>query len=73
MSDEVMPHEEIPSTAADELLTLKQVAAVLQISDSSLRNAKAQGKAPQFIRIPGVGLRCRRSTLDNWLAEQELV
>lgn len=71
--DALMPSEpidlgEVPRHP-DALLTTAQVAAVLGTSPGNLKKMRCKGIGPAFLRIPGVGLRCKRGTVDQWLAE----
>jgi excisionase family DNA binding protein len=51
----------------EELLTLDQVAAELKISREALYRWRRRGTGPPSIRLPGGGVRIRRSALQQWL------
>lgn len=53
---------------ADELLTIDQVAAELQLHPDTIRRYIRQGKLKQT-KIGGTAVRIRRSELDRFIAE----
>jgi predicted DNA-binding transcriptional regulator AlpA len=53
--------------ARDELLTVPDVIAELQISRATLYRWFATGKGPKPIKLPGGTIRVRRSALDRFL------
>jgi excisionase family DNA binding protein len=52
---------------AEELLTLDQVAAELQVSREVLYRWRRRAAGPPAIRLPGGAVRIRRSALQGWL------
>ena len=59
------------------LLSSKEAAAYLGISDSSLRQARAKGNtfsgktpAPPYIRLGEASIKYRRTDLDAWIDNQ---
>lgn len=53
--------------ARDELLTVPDVIAELQISRATFYRWLATGKGPKPIKLPGGTIRVRRSALDRFL------
>ncbi len=53
-----------------ELLTIKEAAAYLQVSEETLRKWRAQGAGPPVAKL-GRHLRYRKDALDQWVKEQE--
>jgi excisionase family DNA binding protein len=51
----------------DELLTLDEVAAELNVSREALYRWRRRGTGPPSIRLPGGAVRIRRSALQGWL------
>lgn len=56
----------------ENLLTVKQAAYYLGISERFLRQLKADGEIP-FLVIGKRGVRFKISSLDKWIAEREIV
>ena len=54
----------------DELLTTKQVAKLLTVSQATLESWRSGGGGPRYCRI-GKLIRYRRSALQQWLDAQE--
>jgi predicted DNA-binding transcriptional regulator AlpA len=59
------------SQQRDELLTLAQVLAELEVPKSTFFRWKAIGKAPKTIKYPNGSLRVRRRDLDAWIDAHE--
>jgi len=55
--------------ARDEMLTIPQVIAELQISRPTFYRWRALGKGPKCLRLPNGTIRIRRSALDRFLTE----
>ena len=55
-----------------QLLTLPEVAALLRVSVSTLRNWRAQGKM-QMVQLPGGTLRVREEEVERLLGADEPV
>jgi excisionase family DNA binding protein len=53
-----------------ELLTIKEAAAHLKVSEETLRKWRAQGAGPPVAKL-GRHLRYRKDALDQWVKEQE--
>jgi excisionase family DNA binding protein len=53
-----------------ELLTIKEAAACLKVSEETLRKWRAQGAGPPVAKL-GRHLRYRKDALDQWVKEQE--
>jgi predicted DNA-binding transcriptional regulator AlpA len=53
---------------ADDLLTSKQVAALLGMTDRSLERWRTAGDGPRFIRLSRRTIRYRRADIDAFLA-----
>jgi excisionase family DNA binding protein len=54
-------------TSEREFLAIEEVLAVLRVSRSTFCRWRRQGQGPVIIRLPGGGVRIRRSALDRWL------
>lgn len=57
------------SHSVQELLTTRESAKHLKLSDSFLRNSRVKGTGPKFIKI-GRAVRYRQHDLDKWLDER---
>ena len=60
-----------PGTADDPLLTIEEVIAELRVSRAAFYRWRRQGAGPAAVRLPGGGVRVRRSTLTAWLRRLE--
>lgn len=61
-----------PTDLDDELLTPKQVAAILQYKEQSLANMRHRGTGPRFIRLGSsrrAAVRYPRRAVEAWLVE----
>lgn len=61
-----------PADLDDELLTSKQVAAILQYKEQSLANMRHRGTGPRFIKLGSharAKVRYPRRAVEAWLAE----
>jgi excisionase family DNA binding protein len=56
-----------PGTADDPLLTIEEVTAELRVSRAAFYRWRRQGAGPAVARLPGGGVRVRRSALSEWL------
>ena len=56
-----------PGTADDLLLTIEEVTAELRVSRAAFYRWRRQGGGPPVVRLPGGGVRVRRSALTVWL------
>jgi excisionase family DNA binding protein len=68
--------EQGKSTAAqpffeNQLLSYKETARYLKISEPYLRRLKTQGKIP-FVQVSRRGVRFKLSSLDKWVEEREI-
>ena len=54
----------------DDLLTKKQLARALNVSERTIERWLQAGTAPPTIRLPSGGLRWRWGTVRAWLVEQ---
>jgi excisionase family DNA binding protein len=63
--------DEAPGTAGDPLLTIEQVTAELRVSRAAFYRWRRQGAGPPAVRLPGGGVRVRRSALSTWLRRLE--
>ena len=55
------------SAGRDQLLTIKEVIAELRVSRTTFYRWRRQGTGPPAVRLPGGGVRIRRSALRQWL------
>jgi excisionase family DNA binding protein len=60
-----------PGTADDPLLTIDEVIAELRVSRTAFYRWRRQGAGPAVVRLPGGGVRVRRSALTAWLRRLE--
>jgi excisionase family DNA binding protein len=60
-----------PGTADDPLLTIDEVIAELRVSRAAFYRWRRQGAGPAVVRLPGGGVRVRRSALSAWLRRLE--
>ena len=60
-----------PGTADDPLLTIDEVIAELRVSRAAFYRWRGQGAGPPVMRLPGGGVRVRRSALTAWLRRLE--
>lgn len=61
-----------PTDLDDDLLTSKQVAAILKFKEQSLANMRYRGTGPRFIKLGSsvrAGVRYPRRAVEAWLAE----
>ena len=56
--------------AADDLLTIKEVAAILRVSWITLWRLRKRGEGPVSKRV-GYQIRYRRADIDQWLKDQK--
>lgn len=55
-----------------EKLKLADVLVEIKMSRAAFYRMRARGKAPRLIKLPNGQIRCRRSDLDAWWAENEI-
>jgi len=60
-----------PGTPGDPLLTIEEVTAELRVSRAAFYRWRARGNGPPAVRLPGGGVRVRRSALTAWLRQLE--
>ena len=60
-----------PGTPGDPLLTIDEVIAELRVSRAAFYRWRRQGAGPPAVRLPGGGVRVRRSALSAWLRRLE--
>jgi excisionase family DNA binding protein len=60
-----------PGTPGDPLLTIEEVTAELRVSRAAFYRWRRQGAGPPAVRLPGGGVRVRRSALSQWLRRLE--
>src|SRR6185437_1908508 len=63
--------DEPPGTPGDPLLTIEEVTAELRVSRAAFYRWRRQGAGPALVRLPGGGVRVRRSALSQWLRRLE--
>ena len=61
-----------PGTPGDPLLTIEEVTAELRVSRAAFYRWRRQGAGPAAVRLPGGGVRVRRSALTAWLSRLEV-
>jgi excisionase family DNA binding protein len=57
--------------APDALLTIEEVIAQLRVSRAAFYRWRRRGTGPAEVRLPGGGVRIRRSALWQWLRRLE--
>ena len=57
------------NTINDQLLTEKELAEMLKISEATARRWRAVGAGPEFVRCGPALVRYQLSTVERWLAE----
>ena len=65
------PRTQTPGTPDDPLLTIEEVIAELRVSRAAFYRWRRQGAGPAVVRLPGGGVRVRRSALTEWLRRLE--
>jgi excisionase family DNA binding protein len=60
-----------PGIPGDPLLTIDEVIAELRVSRAAFYRWRRQGAGPAVVRLPGGGVRVRRSALTAWLRDLE--
>jgi excisionase family DNA binding protein len=60
-----------PATPGDPLLTIEEVTAELRVSRAAFYRWRRQQVGPPAVRLPGGGVRVRRSALTAWLRQLE--
>jgi excisionase family DNA binding protein len=60
-----------PGTPGDPLLTIEEVTAELRVSRAAFYRWRRHGAGPPAVRLPGGGVRVRRSALTAWLRHLE--
>jgi len=60
-----------PGSPGDPLLTIEEVIAELRVSRAAFYRWRRQGTGPAVVRLPGGGVRVRRSALTAWLRRLE--
>ena len=55
------------TAGSDQLLTIEEVIAELRVSRTTFYRWRRQGTGPPAVRLPGGGVRIRRSALRQWL------
>ncbi|WP_028245495.1 helix-turn-helix transcriptional regulator [Pseudoclavibacter soli] len=58
------------TTAELPLLTIKDLASLLNVSEKTIRNLRAKGQGPRAVKIGG-SVRWRRETVDRYLEDME--
>lgn len=58
------------ATDAVVLLSAADLAALLRTTPKQIANMRARGQLPSPTKVPGLGLRWSKATIDAWLAEQ---
>ena len=57
-------------TSHDELLTAREVAALLKVSEVTLRRWRREGKGPRWLWTEG-SARYRRGDIEEWLRRRQ--
>ena len=60
-----------PGAGDDRLLTMEEVTAELRVSRAAFYRWRRAGAGPAVVRLPGGGVRVRRSALTAWLRQLE--
>ena len=62
---------DVPGTGDDRLLMIEEVLTELRVSRAAFYRWRRQGTGPPVVRLPGGGVRVRRSALTAWLRHLE--
>ena len=54
-----------------DFLTTSEAAALLRTTPGSLRTNRSRGLGPPPIRLPGIGVRYRRTDVERWIRQHE--
>ena len=65
------PRTQDPGPPDDPLLTIEEVTAELRVSRAAFYRWRRLGAGPAVVRLPGGGVRVRRSALTEWLRRLE--
>jgi predicted DNA-binding transcriptional regulator AlpA len=60
-----------PPSGIDPLLTDKQIAAVLKVSDKTIKRERRLGRMPPAVRVTPRKIGTRRSLFLQWLQDKE--
>ncbi|MBZ5709361.1 helix-turn-helix domain-containing protein [Nannocystis pusilla] len=55
--------------SSSALLRAAEVAELIGSTEAQVRNMRARGQLPPPIKVPGLGVRWRRTDLEKWLAQ----
>ena len=55
--------------ASSALLRAADVAELIGSTVAQVRNMRARGQLPPPVKVPGLGVRWRRTDLEKWLAQ----
>ena len=58
----------MPDCTDEELLTPEEVAGILKVSPRTLRNWRASGKGPPYLKLEG-SVRYRRGDVRAWIRQ----
>jgi predicted DNA-binding transcriptional regulator AlpA len=66
----VADRRQVEAPAPASTLTAADLAALLRTTPKQIANMRARGQVPAPAKVPGLGLRWSRLTIEAWLAEQ---
>lgn len=58
------------NTKTDELLTFREVAAILKLNPQTMIEWRRSDRGPKWVRIGQKTVRYRRSDLEAWIADE---
>ncbi|KFI65740.1 phage transcriptional regulator, AlpA [Bifidobacterium cuniculi] len=61
-----------PDSASERMLTAREVARMLHVSERTVSNWRYRGEGPDFVRISKTCVRYRLSDVRRWMAEREV-
>lgn len=63
----------VTAVERSQWLTYKDVLIELSVSRSTLDKWRAEGKAPEFVKLPNGEMRIRRADFDTWVDQLQKV
>lgn len=61
--------QQLLNSASSALLRACEVADLIGSTEAQVRNMRARAQLPPPIKVPGLGVRWRRTDLERWLAQ----
>ncbi|MEE1295688.1 MAG: helix-turn-helix domain-containing protein [Bifidobacterium sp.] len=61
-----------PDSPSERMLTAREVARMLHVSERTVSNWRYRSEGPDFVRISKTCVRYRLSDVRRWMAEREV-